>query len=88
VNTTSPTAGDVILQFFRLSAGGPLLGLVSGVLISFWMKRIQNIPMLEANLTIFASYLLFYSAEETILKVSGILAMVTMGLYMSRLGKT
>jgi NhaP-type Na+/H+ or K+/H+ antiporter len=52
------------------------------------MKRIHNHAMLEVNLTIFASYLLFYTAEETILKVSGILGMVTMGLYMSRMGKT
>lgn len=39
-------------------------------------------------MTIFSSYLLFYTAEETVVKVSGILSLVTMGLYMSRKGKT
>lgn len=88
VNPVQPTAGDAIIEFFRLSVGGPLLGFVFGIFVSFWMKRIHNNPLLEANLTIFSSYLLFYTAEETYLKVSGILAMVTMGLYMSRKGKT
>ena len=72
----------------RLSIGGPCLGILFGIFIVFWMKRIQSNAMLEVNLTIFSSYLLFYTAEETSLKVSGILAMVAMGLYMSRKGKT
>ena len=83
-----PTSTDVVAEFFRLSLGGPILGLIFGFVVTFWMRRIHNNPMLEVNLTIFASYLLFYTAEETTLHVSGILAMVTMGLYMSRKGKT
>ena len=45
-------------------------------------------PILEVNLTLLSSYLLFYTAEMTSLHVSGILAVVAMGLYMSRKGKT
>ena len=88
VNPVPPTTVDVVSEFFRLSLGGPLLGIIFGIVASFWMKHIHNNPMLEVNLTIFSSYLLFYAAEETYLHVSGILAMVTMGLYMSRKGKT
>ena len=65
-----------------------MLGILFGIVITFWMKMIHYNAMLEVNLTIFSSYLLFYTAEETVLKVSGILAMVAMGLYMSRKGKT
>jgi len=40
------------------------------------------------NSTIFVSYILFYLAEGTPLHVSGILAIVALGLYMTNTGKT
>lgn len=40
------------------------------------------------NSTIFISYLLFYVAESTPVHVSGILAIVALGLYMTNTGKT
>ncbi len=43
--------------------------------------------MLEVNITVFGSYLLFYMSQDTILDVSGILALVAMGLYMTNKGK-
>jgi NhaP-type Na+/H+ or K+/H+ antiporter len=79
---------SVALTFCRLSLGGPLLGLIWAVVLSAWLKRIYNDSVLEVNITIFSSYLLFYVAENTGLKVSGILAMVALGLYMNNRGKT
>ena len=38
------------------------------------------------NLTIFGSYLLFYMSQDTLIDVSGILALVAMGLYMNNKG--
>lgn len=55
--------------------------------MSFWLSWIVNQPILEINITLFGAYLLFYAAES-ILKVSGILAMVALGLYMTKTGKT
>lgn len=43
-------------------------------------------PVLEVNSTIFMAFLVFYTAEITF-KVSGILAIVGMGIYMSANGK-
>lgn len=43
-------------------------------------------PVLEVNTTIFMSFMVFYVAEINF-KVSGILAIVGMGLYMSNIGK-
>jgi len=40
------------------------------------------------NTTIVGSYLLFFIAESTAVHVSGILAIVCLGLYMTRSGKT
>jgi len=44
--------------------------------------------VLEINCTVSISYLLFYLAESTSLHVSGIIAIVVMGLYMTNIGKT
>lgn len=72
----------------RLSLGGPLLGLVFGVVITFMLRRIHNDFVLEVNTTIFACFVMFYTAESTALHVSGILALVALGLYMTKSGKT
>jgi len=81
-------AGDIASEFFRLSCGGPALGIIVGIIISFWLKRIINNPILETNITIVAIYLLFYISEFTELHVSGMLALVTLGIYMAKEGKT
>jgi len=78
----------VFWTFCRLSLGGPLLGIIFAIFISAWLKRIYNESVLEVNLTVVVSYLLFYVSENTSLHVSGILAMVGFGLYMNNKGKT
>lgn len=78
----------IILKFCRLSVGGPLLGLFGGFLVKYTIHFIHNDYVLEANATIFGAYLIFYIAEFTALHVSGILALVAFGLYMSKAGKT
>ena len=44
--------------------------------------------MLEVNTTVVACYLLFFVAEVTVVHVSGILAIVAIGFYMTYSGKT
>ena len=82
------TAGEIISMFVRLSAGGIILGLLGGVLLAAILARLHNDAVREMNATIFVSYLLFYVAESTPLHVSGILAIVALGLYMTTSGKT
>ena len=82
------TFGDIIIKFIRLSLGGPLLGIAGGLVLSFILKRIHNNFVLEVNSTIFVAYLIFFIAELTPLHVSGILALVALGLYMTRSGRT
>lgn len=79
---------DIVLKFFRLSFGGPLLGILGGVILSFILSRTHNNPVLEVNATIVTSYIVFYLAEQTSLHVSGILAICTLGLFMTNYGKT
>lgn len=66
-----------------MSIGGPLLGIGFGMVLSFILQYIHNEPILEGNLTLCMPYLLFYVAEHESVHVSGILATVAMGLYMT-----
>lgn len=81
-------SGSMVGLFFRLSLGGLALGLVFGVAMCIWLNKIQNDPVQETTLTIVTTYLLFYVAEVTCLQVSGALAIVAYGLFMSAWGKT
>jgi len=78
---------DMVIKFVRLSFGGPALGLVFGIIVSMILKRIHNNFVLEVNITIIAAYIVFFVAENTALHVSGILALVALGLYMTHSGK-
>ena len=75
--------GDIILRFIRMIFGGAILGTGMGIVMTFWMRFMHNNPLLEVNLTVFATYLVFFIAEFTHLEVSGVLSVVAMGLYMS-----
>ena len=57
--------GGIIAQFIRLALGGPIIGLIAGIVVGFILSRIHNNFVLEVNTTIFASYLLFFLAEST-----------------------
>ena len=52
----------VIGSFVRIAFGGPILGLIIGFIISFWMKRIIRDPVLSINITFVGAYLCFYIA--------------------------
>ena len=81
-------AGEITGRFFRLSLGGIVLGILGGMCVSFLLSRIYNNAVLEVNTTIFCSYIIFWIAEGSPLHVSGILAIVALGLYMTNTGKT
>lgn len=81
-------AGKMIGMFGKMSLGGPLLGLAFGILMSFILARIHNEPILEANLTLCIPYVLFYISEHPSVHVSGILALVACGLWMTNRGRT
>ncbi len=80
--------GTALLSFVRLSFGGVLLGILIGFIVNFIIKRILNNLVLEFNITFVSAYLIFYLAEDTPLKVSGILSLVFLGLYMTMTRRT
>lgn len=82
------SAAEITGRFFRLSLGGIAVGILGGMIVSFLLSRIYNNAVLEVNTTIFSSYIIFWICEGTPLHVSGILAIVALGLYMTNTGKT
>lgn len=84
-NSSSMTG--VLGNFVRVSLGGPLLGVVVGMIMSYWIKRTIRDSVLSINVTFVGAFLCFWVAEFTDLKVSGILSIVTLGLYFSAVGQ-
>lgn len=65
------TPVDVTLNFFRLAGGGPLIGVVLGIIGSFWLRRLIRDDVLTSTVTFITCFLCFYVAEFTFFKVSG-----------------
>lgn len=71
-----------LVKFFRLSFGGPLFGIIVGYLSSKWIGNIMKDNTLIVIITVFSTYLVFFLSENYF-EVSGILALVSMGVYLS-----
>ena len=78
--------GDAIVQFVQLSFGGPGIGLVFGIFAVLWIRVIVRDTVLGVMITFFAVYLCFFVAES-VLHVSGILALVVLGFFLGTYGK-
>ncbi|UJR38765.1 hypothetical protein I4U23_031430 [Adineta vaga] len=77
------SAKKIIIDIVKYSIGGPAFGLACGILSVFVLNRINNELEVEITLTFGLAYLIFYVADVE-LGVSAVLALVTMGLYMSK----
>ena len=80
----------IVWLFFTLTVGGSLLGVIGGVISSYLIAQFRTDPILSLNISFCSCFVLFFVAENVNLgiKVSGILALVAMGLYMAAFGKT
>ena len=70
---------DVGLQFLVVSVGGILLGLLIGWLAEQFHRRVEDAPI-EITVSLLTPFVAFLAAER--LQVSGVLAVVTAGLYL------
>ena len=69
------------LQLVLMSAGGILVGLALGLLVAQVHRRLHD-PLTETVVTLLTPYVVYLAAER--IHVSGVLAVVTCGLYVSR----
>ena len=83
----SGTVVDSLIQFIRLTLGGTAVGLLVWYLITQWIRRIVRDQTLITNLTFLACYFAFFICEFY-LEVSGIIAIVVLGIAFSISGKS
>ncbi|CAF2067804.1 unnamed protein product [Rotaria magnacalcarata] len=77
------SAKKIIVDIVKYSIGGPAFGLACGIISVIILNRINNELEVEITFTFGLAYLIFYVADAE-LGVSAVLALVTMGLYMSK----
>lgn len=75
--------GAASLAFLRVGTLGVAVGLVVGVFVG-WLRQRIHAPEIEATISLLTPFAAFLPAEA--LGVSGVLAVVTTGLYLARLG--
>lgn len=79
---------DFVSNVVRIGVGGPLVGIAGGALAAYFLSRIIRDDIQTANVTFIACYLSFWVAEYTFLKVSGVVVVVVLALYLSATAKT
>ncbi|CAF3982414.1 unnamed protein product [Rotaria sp. Silwood2] len=77
------SAKNIITNIVKYSIGGPAFGLACGIISVIVLNRINNELEIEITFTFGLAYLIFYIADVE-LGVSAVLALVAMGLYMSK----
>ena len=77
--------GDHVQEALKLSLGGPAMGAIfcGGTMIL--LSQLHN-PLIETAVTISAAYLCFFAAQGSV-KVSGVLAVMTLGVLLSMYGQ-
>jgi Na+/H+ antiporter len=76
------SAGRATLQLLVSGGGGILLGLLVGWLLTWLRRAIENLPAVDNTLSLLTPFIAFIPAEH--LGLSGVLSVVTAGLYVGR----
>jgi CPA1 family monovalent cation:H+ antiporter len=77
---TTVTVLDISWKFVSVAVGGIIVGLIAGFVVTKLRGRIDD-PPVEITLSLVTPYLAYIPAEE--IGVSGVLAAVTVGLYLA-----
>ena len=90
VKGSSPPVLSIFQLFLELTIGAIVLGVAFGILSAYLISKVRNDAILTLNFTVVSCYILYFVAEYVDLgiKVSGIMSLVSMGLYMAAFGKT
>eukprot|EP00756_Hemistasia_phaeocysticola_P014724 Hpha_TRINITY_DN15357_c0_g1::TRINITY_DN15357_c0_g1_i1::g.87985::m.87985 len=73
---------SLLLEMIKVAGGGPLLGYVCAIVSVFCLGRVFNDPLIEITTSLVTAYVTFFVAEAYF-HVSGVLAVVVCGVYMS-----
>jgi NhaP-type Na+/H+ or K+/H+ antiporter len=58
-----------------------------GCLVTLWLRKIVKDDIVTCMLTLISCYMSFYFAEFTFLRVSGILSVLVLGIFIGHLSK-
>lgn len=82
VITGAMNMADFTTQFFIVGLGGLVIGLIIAFIIYQMHRFIHNSPVVDVSFTLLTPYLSYLTAEK--FHLSGVLAVVTTGLFLSR----
>ena len=75
----SPSALQIFTYFVRVAFGGPAFGYLMAKVTIFWLSHVFNDALVEITITLASTYITFYIGEA-FFGVSGVLAVVTLGI--------
>lgn len=80
---------EIVVLFLELTIGAIVLGVIFGMISTFLIKLVKKDSILTINITVGMCYLLYFVSEFVYLgiRISGIMALVSIGLYMAAFGK-
>jgi len=91
METHHPTSYGIVSLFLSNVIGGVFLGVFIGIIFSYFLRKMFNEEIQVVNITLIMGYLVYFLAESYLFhygfKFSGTVALVALGLFMSKLGK-
>ncbi len=78
--------GEIVAYGVRLSLGGPAIGIIAGIIGCYALSCVFNDPVAEIAMTLLLAYGTFILCEVEA-EVSGVLAVVFLGLWLSFYGR-
>jgi len=78
-NFCIPVGLQIFLYLLRVVLGSPVFGYIMARLTIWWLSRVFNDAVVEITITLAATYFTYY-VGEVLIQVSGVLALVTLGL--------
>ncbi|XWS22922.1 hypothetical protein CRYUN_Cryun29cG0077300 [Craigia yunnanensis] len=79
---------DAIIEFLaKVSLGAVGIGIAFGIASVLWLGFIFNDTVIEIALTVAVSYIAYFTAQEGF-NVSGVLAVMTLGMFYAAVAKT
>jgi len=80
---------EISSSFFKLTFGGVIVGLLAGIIAVYAIRKMFTDDVMIVNITFVACYLIYFLAENFTfgIKVSGIVAIISLSLFMTAFGK-
>lgn len=76
------TALEIFTYFVKVAFGGPAFGYLMAKITIFWLSHVFNDALVEITITLASTYITFYIGEG-LFQVSGVLAVVTLGIELN-----